>query len=168
MTVRFARAEDDRTCLVTAWSRDRRPFRVSGMAGTRALPHDLVTFAAEQALGLDGGFFNLTAHGATFRSSGLRPTRPGRAIIAANRESLDAAEREVNAAWGAWQHGLPTPAASALEAADRLWRGLAPGEHADLLWYPRPVPTPIGTGRNTDTGRFGARSRPHQGRSKGR
>ena len=52
MTVRFERLKDRRICLVTAWAPDRRPFRVSGMGGGDGLPHDLATFAAEQALGV--------------------------------------------------------------------------------------------------------------------
>ena len=146
MTVRFERSTDDRCCLVTAWAHDRRPFRVSGMAGTAGLPHDLSTFAVEQALGLAGGFFNLTAHRATFRSSGLRPTRPGRAVIAAHRLELDAAERAVHGAEGAWRRGEAPAGATALDRVDQLWHDLAPGEHAELIWRRLALPVRISPG----------------------
>ena len=140
MTVRFERLKDRRICLVTAWAPDRRPFRVSCMGGGDGLPHDLATFAAEQALGVADGFFNLTAHGAMFRSSGRRLTRPGRAVIVANRAGLDAAEHAVHAAWDAWRAGGPTPAASALDEVNRRWCALRPGESFELDWHRRPLP----------------------------
>ena len=93
LTVRFEKGASG--CRVEAWRRTGKPFPVSTMGGATGLPHDLVTFVVERELGLSGGFFNLTAHGAIFRSSRRRFTRPGRALIAAHRADLDAAERTV-------------------------------------------------------------------------
>src|SRR5215217_3589690 len=84
MTVWFEKTTHNQ-CVVTARARDRKPFAVSHMAGTRRMPHDLATFVVERELAIAGGFFNLVAHGAIFRSSGRRPTRPGRAITDADR-----------------------------------------------------------------------------------
>ena len=90
MTVRFERT-DEGFCRVTAWARDRKPFRVSLMGGRApdGLPHDLSSFVVEQELGIGGGFFNLTAHGATFRSHDRRRTQPGRDLVVAHRSALD-------------------------------------------------------------------------------
>src|SRR4051812_16799669 len=71
VTVRFAKT-DTNQCVVTGWTRDRKPFPVSHMAGASRMPHDLATFVIEQHLSISGGFFNLVAHGAVFRSSGRR------------------------------------------------------------------------------------------------
>jgi hypothetical protein len=140
MTVRFEKTEDG-LCEVTAWAHDRAPFRVSLMGGGRGprTPHDLVTFVVERELGLAGGFFNLTAHGATFRSHGRRRTRPGRDLILANRSALDDAERTVHAHEDAWAAGRPTPAGSELAAAADRWRALAPGESFELDWPRLPL-----------------------------
>ena len=107
LTVRFEKGASG--CRVEAWRRTGKPFPVSTMGGATGLPHDLVTFVVERELGLNGGFFNLTAHGAIFRSSRRRFTRPGRALIAAHRADLDAAERTVNTTANAWRAG-PTDA----------------------------------------------------------
>jgi hypothetical protein len=37
----------------------------------------LAQFVVEASLGLEHGFWNLVANGATFKSLGRRPTRPG-------------------------------------------------------------------------------------------
>jgi hypothetical protein len=143
MTVRFSKTADPRRCVVTAWAHDRRLFPVSGMGATERIPHDLATFVVEQRLGLAGGFFNLTAHHATFRSSGRRPTRPGRAVIAANRLELDGAERAVHAHEDAWRSGAATPVAEALTQAEQRWRRLAPGDHFELAWRRLPLPVRV-------------------------
>jgi hypothetical protein len=141
MHVRFERVADSPVCLVTAWAHDRRPFEISRMGGVTRLPHDLATFAVESALRLPGGFFNLTAHGATFRSGGRRMTRPGRALILVNRAALDDTEAAVNHHIDAWRQGAETPAAAALDDAERRWRSLGEGEHFDLEWHRLPLPS---------------------------
>jgi hypothetical protein len=65
-------------------------------AGHTDLPHDLAQFVVEAALGLEGGFWNLVANGATFKSLGRRQTKPGRQLIADHRAELNEAERIVN------------------------------------------------------------------------
>ena len=137
LTVRFEKGASG--CRVEALRRTGKPFPVSTMGGATGLPHDLVTFVVERELGLSGGFFNLTAHGAIFRSSRRRFTRPGRALIAVHRADLDAAERTVNTTANAWRAGRPTPA---LDAAAAAWSGLAVGESIELTWRTLPLPGP--------------------------
>jgi hypothetical protein len=135
LTVRFQKGAGG--CRVEARRRTGKPFPVSTMGGATGLPHDLVTFVVERELGLNGGFFNLTAHGGIFRSSRRRFTRPGRALIAAHRADLDEAERTVNTTANAWRAGRPTPA---LDAAAEEWSGLAVGESIELTWLTLPLP----------------------------
>ena len=161
MTVRFERTEDG-TCRVTARARDRRPFAVSHMAAGAGLPHDLATFAVERALGLPGGFFNMTAHGAVFRSSGRRRTRPGRAVVLANREALEDAERVVHEHQDRWARGLPTPAGTALREAAERWSALAPGQAFEEPWPRLPLPVRPDL---PDRDRPAARRGPPRGRS---
>jgi hypothetical protein len=138
LTVRFERPDGWAGCVVTARRRVGKPFPVSHMGGT-ALPHDLVTFVVERELRLAGGFVNLTAHGAVFRSSGRKFTRPGRAVIAAHKASLDEAEARVNALVAEWEAGRPVPA---LDEAAAAWAALAPGEALELTWPVLPLPAP--------------------------
>jgi hypothetical protein len=148
LTVRFQKGANG--CRVEAWRRTGKPFPVSTMGGATGLPHDLVTFVVERELGLNGGFFNLTAHGAIFPSSRRRFTRPGRALIAAHRADLDAAERTVNTTADAWRAGRPTPA---LDAAAAAWSGLAVGESIELTWPTLPLPgSPARRGRRLRVG----------------
>ena len=139
MTVRFEKTTHNQ-CVVTARARDRKPFAVSHMAGTMRMPHDLAAFVVERELAIAGGFFNLVAHGAIFRSSGRRPTRPGRAIIVANRAALDEAERTVHHHQELWGANLPTPVGAALTDADRRWQTLPEGEAFELAWTRLPLP----------------------------
>ena len=138
LTVRFEKGA--RGCRVEAWRRTGKPFPVSTMGGATGLPRDLVTFVVERELGLDGGFFNLTAHGAIFRSSRRRFTKPGRALIVAHRADLDEAERTVNTTASAWRDGRPTPANAALDEAAAAWSDLAVGESIELVWTTLPLP----------------------------
>lgn len=139
MTVRFEKTTHNH-CVVTARARDRKPFAVSHMAGTMRIPHDLATFVVERELAIAGGFFNLVAHGAIFRSSGRRPTRPGRAVIVANRAELEQAERTVQHHQDLWAAHLRTPVGAALTDADRRWRALPEGEGFELAWTRLPLP----------------------------
>jgi hypothetical protein len=86
MKVAFSRSDDGRLCPWRAEPPKRRPFQGSTMRARAAgsdLPHDLAQFVVEATLGLERGFWNLLANGATFKSIGRRPTRPGRRLIMA-------------------------------------------------------------------------------------
>jgi hypothetical protein len=147
LTVRFEKT-DTNQCVVTAWARDRKAFPVSHMAGASRMPHDLATFVIERNLSIAGGFFNLVAHGAVFRSSGRRITRSGRALIVANRAALEDAERTVHQAHSMWGRHLPTPAGPALTDTDERWRALDPGGFFELAWYRLPLPARAAARRN--------------------
>jgi hypothetical protein len=69
------------------------------------LPHDLVQMIVEGAVGIDSGFWGSVAAGATFRSTGRKWTWPGRAVIAANRGSIAAAEGVVGRHLALWDSG---------------------------------------------------------------
>lgn len=108
------------------------------------LPHDLAQFVVEATLGLEEGFWNLVANGATFKSLGRRQTKPGRQLIAAHRAELNEAEKVVNAHVAAWRDGDPTPVGPALDAMLARWRALRVGEELVVEWptwrLPRPSP----------------------------
>ena len=76
MRVLFRKSEDGRLCSWRAELAGHRGLRGSTMAaraGHTDLPHDLAQFVVEAGLGLEHGFWNLVANGATFRSLGRRP-----------------------------------------------------------------------------------------------
>jgi hypothetical protein len=160
LTVRFEKAADAPVCRVVARRRTGRPLPVSSMGGATRLPHDLATFVVERELGLRGGFFNLTAHGAIFRSSRRRMTRPGRALILDHRAELDDAERAVNAAHAEWRAGRHTAVTAVLADADRAWAALAPGAALELTWPILPLPRPGVTSADRGARRGARRGRP--------
>ena len=51
------------------------------MAGEKGIPHDLAQYVIEAATGYQGGFWDLVSKGATFKSTGRRRTKPGRAVM---------------------------------------------------------------------------------------
>ena len=104
------------------------------------LPHDLAQFVVEAALGLEEGFWNLVANGATFKSLGRRPTKPGRQLIADHRAELNQAEGIVSAHVEAWRDGNPTSLGPALDAMLARWRGLHVGEELVVEWPTRRLP----------------------------
>ncbi len=143
MKVAFHKTEEGRLCSWRAEPPKRRPFQGATMgsrAGHTELPHDLATFVVEAALGLEHGFWNLVANGATFRSLGRRRTEPGRRLILAYRKELDEAEWAVNAHAGAWQRGEPTPVGPALDEMLARWRALPLGEELVVEWPTRRLP----------------------------
>ena len=140
MKIMFSKADDGRLCSWRAAPPKRRPFQGSTMAsraGRTELPHDLGTFVVEATLGLEYGFWNLVANGATFKSLGRRRTRPGRQLIVAHRKELDKAEGVVNAHIEAWRDGAPTLTGPALEAMLVRWQALAVGEELVVEWPTR-------------------------------
>jgi hypothetical protein len=85
MKVMFSKSDDGRLCSWRAELPRHGRFQGSTMAaraGHTDLPHDLAQFVVEAALGLEEGFWNLVANGASFKSVGRRQTKPGRQLIA--------------------------------------------------------------------------------------
>ena len=102
--------------------------------GRGGLPHDLVQMIVEATIGIDRGFWGSVAKGATFRSTGRKRTRPGRAVIAANRETIAAAEGVVAEHLYRWQHGMPTPAAVHFDELSRCWDSLEDRGQLTVEW----------------------------------
>jgi hypothetical protein len=94
----------------------------------------------EVTFGLEEGFWNLVANGATFKSLGRRRTKPGRQLIAAHRAALNEAEKVVNDHVAAWRDGEPTPVGPALDAMLARWRALPVGEELVVEWPTRRLP----------------------------
>ncbi len=88
----------------------------------------------EASLGLDRGFWGSVAAGATFKSTGRKRTRPGRAVIAANRQTIGEAEGIVAEHLFRWQHGLATPTTRHFDELSRQWDRLADGEGLTVEW----------------------------------
>jgi hypothetical protein len=152
MRVMFSKSDDGRVCSWWAKAPKRRPFQGSTMAVRSAgseLPHDLAQFVVEATLGLQHGFWNLVANGATFKSIGRRRTKPGRQLIAAYREELNGAEQVVNRHVVAWRDGRPTPAGTALDAMLARWQALAVGEELVVQWPTRRLQPPLPPARST-------------------
>jgi hypothetical protein len=143
MKVMFSKSDDGRLCSWRAELPRHRRFQGSTMAARAShtdLPHDLAQFVVEANLGLEEGFWNLVANGATFRSLGRRQTKPGRQLIAGHRAELNEAERIVNVHVAAWRDGDPTPVGPALDAMLARWRALRVGEELVAEWPTRRLP----------------------------
>jgi hypothetical protein len=141
----FSKSDDGRLCSWRAELPRHRRLQGSTMAarsGHTDLPHDLAQFVVEATLGLEEGFWNLVANGATFKGLGWRPTRPGRRLIAEHRAGLNEAERVVNVHVAAWRDGDPTPVGPALRAMLARWRALPPDAELVVDWPTRRLPTP--------------------------
>src|SRR5215468_5096352 len=115
MQVGFSKLDNGRLCAWWAEPPKRRRFQGTTMAAGPSLPHDLAQFVVEATLAIRHGFWGLLANGATFRSVGLRRTKPGQQLIAEHRAALEAAEHVVNAHVAAWRSGIPPPARPALD-----------------------------------------------------
>lgn len=134
MEITFTKGKGGRTC---GWEALRPPrTRVPGpvMAAGGDIPHDLVTYVIEDALGLDHGFWGCVARGATFKTLGRKRTPQGKAVIAANGPALDEAEVRVNDVYFAWRRGESTAVDAALEAMLVRWRALGEGESLVVTW----------------------------------
>jgi hypothetical protein len=123
---------------VSTWEAVRgKTIRVPGTTmalGRGDLPHDLTQLVVEATMGINDGFWGCIAAGATFRSTGRKRTRPGRAIIAAHREGLAEAERVVGMHVNAWKTGNATPIGEALNTFDEFWRSLDDGGSLRVEW----------------------------------
>ena len=102
--------------------------------GRGGLPHDLVQMIVEASVGIDRGFWGSVAAGATFKSTGRERTKPGRAVIVANRRPIAEAEGVVAEHLFRWEHGLPTPAAAHFDELSRGWDGLNDGGQVTVEW----------------------------------
>lgn len=98
------------------------------------LPHDLAQFVIEAGLGLRHGFWGLVADGATYASTGRRRTAEGRAIIAAYREELNAAEAAVNDELRILHAGGESPVKAEFDRVAALWHALPEDGVLELTW----------------------------------
>lgn len=97
-------------------------------------PHDLIQYVVEAATGYENGFWDLIAKGATFRTTGRKRTKPGRALIAELRAELQESERLANEHIAAWRAGDGTPVADALTDAARQWASMNVGDRLVFEW----------------------------------
>lgn len=104
------------------------------MAVGRDIPHDLAQYVIEAAAGYRNGFWELVARGATFKSTGRRRTKPGRAVIAEHREALAGSERLAGLHLHLWKARQGGPVASALDRAFSQWQRLQTDEHLVFDW----------------------------------
>ena len=107
---------------------------MGGRVRPDTLPHDLAGFVIEGGLGLRHGFWGLIAEGATFNSMRKRRTREGRALIAAHRAELDAAEARVHAEEHLLEHGGDSPLRAEWDAMVDRWAALPVGAALELEW----------------------------------
>jgi len=136
----FKPSEKHALCAWVATRGKRTVVPGSTMAAGKGLPHDLAQYVIEAATGYERGFWGLLATGATFKSTGRRRTKPGRAVIAENRQTLIDSEVLAGAHLAAWRRGDVSRVTAALDAALAQWRELAIGERLVFEW-----PAPIGT-----------------------
>ena len=78
------------------------------MAENKDLPHDLAEYVIEASAGARNGFWGCVAAGATFKSTGRKRTKPGRAVIARHRPEIVASEQLANTHMCAWHAGERT------------------------------------------------------------
>ena len=141
MRVMFSKLDAKR--LGCSWEalvgkRTRVPGPTMGV-GT-GLPHDIGQYVIEAAAGFDYGFWGCLAKGATFKSTGRKRTKPGRAVIAAHRAEIIESEKLAGRHLAEWSLGARTPVTTALDRAFEQWRRLRPGQRLTFEW-----PSPIGT-----------------------
>lgn len=139
--VDFTKIEDKgrRMCR---WEAVRnRGIRVPGtlMGVADDLPHDLAQYVIEAATGYELGFWGLVAKGATFKTTGRKRTRPGRAIIATHRAELLESEQVAARHLVQWRSGATTPVTEALDRAMAQWRELRTDQRLAFDW-----PSPVG------------------------
>jgi hypothetical protein len=121
----------------SAWRATRgKRTRIPGtvMAGGTGIPHDLAQYVIEAATGYRGGFWDLVSKGATFKSSGRRRTKPGRAVIAEHRHELAGAERLAGEHLERWKAGETSPVSRALNLALDQWSELSLAECLIFVW----------------------------------
>jgi hypothetical protein len=102
--------------------------------GRGDLPHDLTQMIVEGVVGIGNGFWGSVAAGATFKSTGRKRTRPGRGVIARNRDAIREAEGIVNDHYSRWQRGEATPTARHFDAMAAQWASLGDGDGLTIEW----------------------------------
>jgi hypothetical protein len=133
--VDFYRDDEARVCGWEALRGKRTRVPGSVMAlGRGVISHDLAQYVIEAATGFQHGFWGLLAEGATFKSTGRRRTRPGRAVIASHRQDLLASEHLAGAYLAAWKAGASSPVTVALDQAAGQFSRLKPGERLRFTW----------------------------------
>ena len=115
------------------------PGTLMGVGRTDALPHDLGQYVIEAATGFPNGFWGLLAKGATYKTTGRKRTRPGRAVIAAHRDELLESEQLAARHLTQWHAGETTPVTEALDQVHRQWLGLRLDQRIVFVW-----PSPVG------------------------
>ncbi len=135
MRVEFYRNDEARISGWDAYLGKRTHVPGSMMAlGRGDISHDLAQYVIEAATGYETGFWGLIAAGATFKSTGRRRTKPGRAVIAAHRSELAASEQLAGRHVAEWKQGRSTPVTTALARAAAQFQALGPGERIAFTW----------------------------------
>ena len=135
MRVEFRKHDEKRRAVSwEAFCEKRR--RVPGpyMPSGADIPHDLLQYVVEAASGMQHGFWGLIDQGATFKSTGRKRTKPGRAVIKAHEPELQEAEVLPGVYVAAWRAGEQHEIVTLLDTAYRQWLSLRPGEHLVFEW----------------------------------
>jgi hypothetical protein len=122
---------------LAAWNATRgKRTKIPGtiMARGKGIPHDLAQYVIEAATGYRGGFWELVSKGATFKSTGRRRTKPGRAVIAEHRDELAGAERLAGEHLQRWRAGERSPVTEALTRAFDQWNRLSSSQYLRFDW----------------------------------
>ena len=130
----FKPSEKRPGCAWVAFRAKRSIVPGTHMAAGRSLPHDLAQYVIEAATGYTHGFWGLLARGATYKTTGRKVTKPGRAIIVAHRAELVASEVLAGEHLYYWAAGRVTPVTEALDAALEQWRALTLDERLVYEW----------------------------------
>jgi hypothetical protein len=135
MQVEFYRDDEAR---VTGWDavrgkRTRIPGTIMAL-GRGDISHDLAQYVIEAASDYREGFWGLLERGATFRSTGRKRTKPGRALIAEHRRALNDSEALAGIYLGSWKAGEQNEVTAALSVAAHQFQALRPGERLHFEW----------------------------------
>jgi hypothetical protein len=135
MRVEFYRNDEARIAGWDAYLGKRTHVPGSMMAlGRGEISHDLAQYVIEATTSYRSGFWGLVAAGATFKSTGRRRTKPGRAVIAAHRSELAASEQLAGLHLAEWKQGRSTTVTAALSRAAAQFQALAPNERIVFTW----------------------------------
>ena len=130
----FKPSEKRRMCAWTALRGKRTVVPGTMMGVGNGLPHDLAQYVIEATTGYERGFWGLLSIGATFKTTGRKRTKPGRAVIAEHRQELIDSELLAQAHLMEWAAGAATAVTAALDAAERQWHALRLGERLVFEW----------------------------------